>query len=85
MIDQRPIPREATMPVTREARYLSGVDLGKTVEGTNVYGRAFAIKVRIIEHGKHSVELWGPLNDEGRSHRHVLDPTNAVTITGKPS
>jgi hypothetical protein len=73
------------MPAQIEARRLSGVDIGKTVEGTNVYGRAFTIKARIIEHGKHSVELWGPLNDEGRSHRHVLDPTDTVTITGKES
>lgn len=75
------------MPVTREARYLSGVDLGKTVVGTDVYGDAFQTKIRLIEHGPGNVQVWGPKRKSGANlrPRFILDPADIVTITGKPS
>lgn len=76
------------MPVTREARYLSGVDIGKTVHITNqsTGGTWHEGTPVSVKHYEESVDLLIRKDTNSRLKELVLiSPTDAVTITGKES
>lgn len=68
------------MPVTREARYLSGVDIGKTIS----MGDDDSTELVEVEHDKRGcwILTTGP---DGRLWNTRLEANTPVTITGKPS
>lgn len=68
------------MPVTREAKYLSGIDIGKTVS----MGDDDSAELIEVEHDKRGCWILtkGP---DGRAWSTRLAPTDAVTIAGKES
>ncbi|WP_146755163.1 hypothetical protein [Arthrobacter sp. AQ5-05] len=75
------------MPVTREARYLSGVDLGKQVHiaDQNTGGTWHEGILVSVKHYDESVDLLIRESETGPLDAVLLSPTDAVTITGKAS
>lgn len=75
------------MPVTREARYLSGVDLGKTVTVHHVKsGRIW--REGALTRVEHRQTEDGPMvvaDLAGAPYTISLQPSSPVTITGKAS
>lgn len=75
------------MPVTREARYLSGVDIGKTVEVTELakFGNSQQQTGELIS-VRHYNDSTDVLITTSRGPTAIqIDPTDTVTITGKAS
>lgn len=76
------------MPVTREARYLSGVDLGKTVHiaDQNTGGTWHEGRLVSVKHYDESVDLLIRKDaNTGLLDAVLLSPTDTITITGKES
>lgn len=78
------------MPVTREARYLSGVDRGKHVRLMVPGGRYTGPQE--LEGELLAVAHWGDgtialnvLRADGPRRAECIPPNTIVTITGKPS
>lgn len=76
------------MPVTREARYLSGNDIGKNVHIANqsTGGTWHEGSLVSVKHYDESVDLLIRKDaNNGLLDVVLLSPTDTVTITGKPS
>lgn len=72
------------MPVKIEARRLSGADIGKTVSvqylGSLITGTLYALEAVATE-----IDLWIRHDEKFPDDHLVLEPTDTLTITGKPS
>lgn len=92
MIDERPIPREETMPATREARYLSGVDRGKHVSlmvPGGKYSGPWELAGTLYEltHWADGTMSMVVVREDGPARGMSIPPETPVTITitGKES
>ena len=91
MIDNRPIPRLGeTMPVAREARYLSGNDRGKHVRLTVPGGKhtgpwELAGEMLELVHWADGTTSMTVRRDDGPALGLGIPPDTIVTITGKAS
>ena len=68
------------MPVTREARYLSGADIGKTITAALGHERT----IQSVDHDQHGCWVRSSTKD-GRRWKNHFTPNELVTITGKTS
>ncbi|WP_411732170.1 hypothetical protein [Paeniglutamicibacter sp.] len=67
------------MPTPIEARRLSGIDIGKTYTAAPDQERT----IQGLDHDQHGCWIRSTTKD-GRRWKNHFDPTELVTITGKP-